>query len=119
MVGRRRCRFAVEHPRRRRVRRHRGRKLPINGRAINEVPLAEREKAIEGLGGNASYLSTLLPNPFAGLVPGTVLNNDTVQRGQLLRPYPQFQGITMDRVNEGPPSTMCWSSSSRDGSRAD
>jgi hypothetical protein len=65
--------------------RNRGRKLPINGRAINEVPLAEREKAIERLGGNASYLSTLLPNPFAGLVPGTVLNNDTVQRGQLLR----------------------------------
>ena len=80
---------------------NRGRKLPINGRAINEVPLAEREKAIERLGGNASYLSTLLPNPFAGLVPGTILNNDTVQRGQLSRPYPQFQGITMDRVNEG------------------
>jgi len=80
---------------------NRGRKLPINGRAINEVPRAEREKAIERLGGNASYLSTLLPNPFAGLVPGTILNNSTVQRSQLLRPYPQFQGITMDRVNEG------------------
>src|SRR5207249_10716452 len=39
---------------------NRGRKLPINGHAINEVPLAEREKAIERLGGNASYLSTLL-----------------------------------------------------------
>ena len=51
---------------------NRGRKLPINGRAINEVPLSEREKAIERLGGNASYLSTLLPNPFAGLVPGTI-----------------------------------------------
>src|SRR5262249_54093273 len=59
------------------------------------------EKAIERLGGNASYLSTLLPNPFVGLVPGTILNNNTVQRSQLLRPYPQFQGITMDRVNEG------------------
>lgn len=80
---------------------NRGRKLPINGRAINEVPRAEREKAIERLGGNASYLSTLVANPFAGRVPGTILNNDTVSRGQLLRPYPQFQGITMDRVNEG------------------
>src|SRR5262249_10598521 len=33
-------------------------KLPINGRSINEVSRAEREKAIERLGGNASYLST-------------------------------------------------------------
>jgi outer membrane receptor protein involved in Fe transport len=80
---------------------NRSRQLPINGLAINEVPRAEREKAIEGLGGNASYLSDQVPNPFAGLVPGTILNNPTVARGQLLRPFPQFQGITMDRVNAG------------------
>lgn len=80
---------------------NRAKKLPINGRAINEVPRAEREKAIERLGGNASYLSTLVPNPFAGRVPGTILNNAMVSRGQSLRPFPQFQGITMDRVNEG------------------
>ncbi len=76
-------------------------KLPINGRSINEVPRAEREKAIERLGGNASYLSTNVPNPFAGLVPGVALNNAQTTRGQLLRPFPQFGGITMDRVNEG------------------
>src|SRR5712691_5708026 len=80
---------------------NRSRRLPINGLAINEVSRVEREKAIEALGGNASYLSELVPNPFAGLVPGTPLNNPTVARGQLLRPYPQFQGITMDRVNAG------------------
>jgi outer membrane receptor protein involved in Fe transport len=80
---------------------NRSRRLPINGLAINEVPLSERQKAIEALGGNASYLTELVPNPFAGLVPGTILNNAMVTRGQLLRPYPQFQGITMDRVNAG------------------
>ena len=80
---------------------NRSHKLPINGLAINEVPLSERQKAIEALGGNASYLSELVPNPFAGLVPGTILNSAMVSRGQLLRPYPQFQGITMDRVNAG------------------
>ena len=79
----------------------RTRKLPINGRSINEAPLAEREKAIERLGGNASYLSAQVPNPFAGLIPGTALNNATTSNGQLLRPFPQFTGITMDRVNEG------------------
>ena len=80
---------------------NRSHRLPINGLAINEVPRSEREKAIEALGGNASYLSDLVPNPFAGLVPGTILNNPTVRREQLLRPFPQFQGITMDRVNAG------------------
>jgi len=79
----------------------RSRQLPINGVAINEVPRSEREKGIEALGGNASYLIELQANPFAGRVPGTILNNPTVRRDQLLRPYPQFQGITMDRVNEG------------------
>ena len=80
---------------------NRTRELPINGRSINEVARAERERAIEALGGNASYLSTQLPNPFAGLVPGTALNQPTASRGQLLRPFPQFTGITMDRVNDG------------------
>jgi outer membrane receptor protein involved in Fe transport len=82
---------------------NRTRKLPINGRAINEVPLAERIKAIERLGGSASYLSANVTNPFAGTpeTVGTGLNNAQTTRGQLLRPYPQYGGITMDRVNEG------------------
>ncbi len=42
-----------------------------------------------------------MTNPFAGLVPGVALNNAQTTRGQLLRPFPQFTGITMDRVNEG------------------
>jgi hypothetical protein len=78
-------------------------KLPTtNGTAINEVPRAEREKAIEALGGNASYLSTQLPNPFAGLVnPILALNNPTISRGQLLRPNPQFNGISTILDNKG------------------
>jgi outer membrane receptor protein involved in Fe transport len=75
-------------------------KLPV-ARSMNEVSRAEREKGIEALGGNASYLSTQLPNPFAGKVPGTSLNNPTVSRQQLLRPYPQFTGITMNLDNVG------------------
>jgi hypothetical protein len=37
-------------------------------------------------------LSRLVPNPFAGLVPGTALNGPNVSVEQLLRPYPQFSG---------------------------
>ena len=39
---------------------------------------------------NESFLSTNVANPFAGLVPGSTMNGATVQRQQLLRPYPEF-----------------------------
>ncbi len=42
--------------------------------------------------GNA--LRTLVPNPFYGIVTTGPLAAATVQQGQLLRPYPQFTGIT-------------------------
>ena len=35
-------------------------------------------------------LTQAVPNPFAGLLPGTTLNGATVARSQLLRPFPQF-----------------------------
>jgi hypothetical protein len=40
-----------------------------------------------------------VPNPFAGtpLAVG-ILSGPTVSRGQLLRPYPQFDGIAMERA---------------------
>lgn len=39
-------------------------------------------------------LNAAQPNPFAKLLPGTALNAATVTRAQLLRPHPQFLGIT-------------------------
>ncbi len=38
-------------------------------------------------------LGASVTNPFAGLIPGTSLNNATVARSQLLRPYPQFLNV--------------------------
>ncbi len=38
-------------------------------------------------------LSQPVANPFAGLAPGTNLNTATIQRQQLLRPYPQFTQV--------------------------
>ena len=75
-------------------------KLGVN-RGINEVPQSERDKAIVRLGGNATYLNTTFPNPFAGLLPGTGINGATVARSQLVRPFPHFGGITMNRLNLG------------------
>jgi hypothetical protein len=34
-----------------------------------------------------------VPNPFAGLLPGTNLNGTNTQRQRLLRPFPQFESI--------------------------
>lgn len=74
----------------------RTRRLPIN-RAVNEVPLADRIRGFE----DPSYLLGQVPNPFAGRLPGTPLNGRTVSRQQLLRPFPQFLGITMEKENAG------------------
>jgi hypothetical protein len=73
-------------------------KLPTqSGTAINEISMADRLKGIA----DPTYLSTTVPNPFAGLVPGTALNTPSIARSQLLRPYPQFQGITETLDNNG------------------
>jgi hypothetical protein len=42
------------------------------------------------------YLSAAVPNPFYPLLPGTGLSGTNTTRGQLLRPYPHFTGITRD-----------------------
>ena len=46
-----------------------------------------------------AFLTTNVPNPFAGLLPGESLNGSTVQRQQLLRPYPQFSNIDVRRYD--------------------
>jgi hypothetical protein len=48
-----------------------------------------------------AYLNTAVPNPFAGLLPGTGLNGPTTTRRQLLRPFPQFTGITRNETPIG------------------
>jgi hypothetical protein len=41
-----------------------------------------------------NFLGAQVNNPFSALLPGTSLSARTVSRSQLLRPYPQFTGIT-------------------------
>jgi len=41
-------------------------------------------------------LQQLVPNPFAGVVSSGPLSLPTVQRGQLLRPFPQFQTLYVE-----------------------
>jgi hypothetical protein len=46
------------------------------------------------------FLTANVTNPFQGLAPGTNLNGSTVQRQQLLRPFPEFTDVTTRR-NDG------------------
>ena len=46
-----------------------------------------------------NYLSLLVANPFAGLIPGQSLNSATVSRQTLLTPFPQFTGLTLQSTN--------------------
>jgi hypothetical protein len=39
------------------------------------------------------FLAVAVTNPFAGLLPKTSMNNPTIGRSQLLRPYPQYSGL--------------------------
>jgi hypothetical protein len=42
-----------------------------------------------------NYLSASIPNPLAGLLPGTSLNGATISRSSLLVPFPEFGSITL------------------------
>jgi hypothetical protein len=52
-------------------------------------------------GGSASYLNAQVANPFAGLLPGTTINNSTVARSQLLLPFPEFVAFNESSRNDG------------------
>ena len=73
------------------------------------TPLSERfnrtnyglNQGNPAIGGNPNFLNQQVPNPFAGLIPGTGLDNVTVARSQLLRPFPQFTGFNVEQLNTG------------------
>jgi hypothetical protein len=46
-----------------------------------------------------NFLSANVKNPFQNLIPGQSLNGSTVARAQLLRPLPEFTGITSNRFD--------------------
>jgi hypothetical protein len=50
--------------------------------------------------GAIDRLTANVPNPYAALIPGTILNGSTVQLQQILRPFPEFTGITAQSINE-------------------
>jgi len=68
--------------------------LGNDGKNINAISAADLAKG-------AAYLQAQVPNPFAGLLPDTSRNGATIQRQELLRPYPQFGDITRNSFGIG------------------
>lgn len=56
-------------------------------KGVNEIS-AEQFKL------GSAYLLQTVTNPFAGLLPGTTKNSATIARQELLRPFPQYTGLT-------------------------
>jgi hypothetical protein len=70
-------------------------------KAFNALSAANLALGDVTKGGNPNYLTTQVPNPFAGLLPGTALNSATITRQQLLLPYPQFTAFSKQDYNVG------------------
>ena len=71
----------------------------VSGVDLNPVPRAylttqnQRDPAVD------SFLAAQVPNPFQGLLPGTPFNGATIERQQLLRPFPQFASMLSERYD--------------------
>jgi len=63
-------------------------------RDINATPAQYLSRSLERDQTTISYLGQTFPNPFRGL--GPVFTASTMSRANLLRPCPQFTGLTMD-----------------------
>jgi carboxypeptidase family protein len=66
-----------------------GQHLPVL-RELNQLPMEYLSTSRTRDTANEAFLSASVPNPFAGLLPGTTMNGATITRAQLLRPFPQY-----------------------------
>jgi len=69
--------------------------------SINSISVANLALGDPTKGGDPNYLNAQVPNPFQDLLPGTTINGATVARSQLLRPFPEFTGVTETNLNVG------------------
>ncbi|MEK7405973.1 MAG: carboxypeptidase regulatory-like domain-containing protein [Acidobacteriota bacterium] len=74
--------------------------LDVN-RQLNFVPRRQLSTRPTRDQATIDRLTAQVTNPFAGLLPGTGLNSAVVQRQQLLRPYPQYTGVTAQSLADG------------------
>ncbi len=71
---------------------NRGTNLPMI-RELNYVPNEYLSTSPVRDNATNNFLTAQVPNPFAGLLPGTSLNGNTVARSVLLTAYPHFSSV--------------------------
>ncbi len=77
-----------------------GTHLPIQTQSIDYLPIQEVQQQAAALGATA-FLGNVA-NPFAGKVPATSpFSGSTIAYEQLLRPYPQFNGVSLASQGDG------------------
>jgi hypothetical protein len=76
----------------------RGRDLPV-ARATNNIPMQYLSTSRTRDTANETFLTANVTSPFVGLLPGSTINGATVQRQQLLRPYPEFGTLAIEEYN--------------------
>ncbi len=74
--------------------------LPVN-RELNFIPRQYLSASPNRDQATIDRLSSLVTNPFSGLIPGTNLNGKTVARSQLLLPFPEFTSVNSQANSEG------------------
>jgi Carboxypeptidase regulatory-like domain len=69
--------------------------LPQYSTNVNQIPDSfVAQAAAQEAAGNPVAISQQVPNPLAGS-PNTSLNGPTITQGQLDRPYPQYNGLSL------------------------
>jgi trimeric autotransporter adhesin len=72
--------------------------MPVGGTVDATININQIDAKYLSLG---SALLDLVPNPFVGNTAfGNLANSATITRGQLLRPFPQFDNVLAHRVSE-------------------
>jgi hypothetical protein len=75
---------------------NRGTRMQV-GRDLNPIPAQYLSASPVRDQATINFLGEQVTNPFYPLLPRTNLAASTVQRGQLLRPYPQFNSLTTNQ----------------------
>jgi hypothetical protein len=68
-------------------------------RQTNNIPISYLSTSRARDGAVETFLSANVTSPFAGLLPGSTINGATVQRSQLLRPFPEFGTFAIEEYN--------------------
>jgi len=77
------------------------RKLPV-GVSASFIPASQLNRFLPNGNVDTAYYTTAVPNPLAGLIPqNAALNGPTTPRQNLLVPYPQYSGISLQNVPIG------------------